>query len=160
MEVSAAIITNGSEVLCFQKGKAKHDYLTNRFEFPGGKLEPSESPEQALARELKEELNYDVSGKHLTFYKDIDYDYSDFSVKLHYFIIHDPNPIFVLKEHIDAQWHSIDNLEELNWAGAHPPPPGGADSNCLNRLPFPTRHRMKPRIQRCFITIVLTGSRF
>ena len=32
--------------------------------------------------------------------------------------IHDPNPIFVLKEHIDAQWHSIDNLEELNWAGA------------------------------------------
>lgn len=118
MEVSAAIITNGSEVLCFQRGKAKHDYLTNRFEFPGGKLEPSESPEQALARELKEELNYDVSGKHLTFYKDIDYDYSDFSVKLHYFIIHDPNPIFVLKEHIDAQWHSIDNLEELNWAGA------------------------------------------
>lgn len=118
MEVSAAIITNGSEVLCFQKGKAKHDYLSNKFEFPGGKLEPSESPEQALVRELVEELNYDVSGMHLTFYKDVDYDYSDFSVKLHYFIIYDPSPNFVLREHIDAQWHSLDNLEKLNWAGA------------------------------------------
>lgn len=118
MEVSAAIITNGSEILCFQKGWNKHEYLSNRFEFPGGKLEPSESPEEALIRELKEELDYDATSRTLTFYRDIDYDYSDFSVKLHYFIIHDLDPILKLKEHIDAQWHSLDDLEGLNWAGA------------------------------------------
>ena len=118
MDVSAAIITNGSEILCFQKGWNKHEYLSNRFEFPGGKLEPSESPEEALIRELKEELDYDATSRTLTFYRDIDYDYSDFSVKLHYFIIHDPDPILKLKEHIDAQWHSLDDLEGLNWADA------------------------------------------
>lgn len=118
MEVSAAIITNGSEILCFQKGWNKHEYLSNRFELLGGKLEPSESPEEALIRELKEELDYDATSRILTFYRDIDYDYSDFSVKLHYFIIHDPNPILKLKEHIDAQWHSLNDLEGLNWAGA------------------------------------------
>ena len=118
MEVSAAIITNGSEILCFQKGWNKHEYLSNRFEFPGGKLEPSESPEEALIRELKEELDYDATSRTLTFYRDIDYDYSDFSVKLHYFIIHDPDPILKLKEHIDARWRSLDDIEDLNWAGA------------------------------------------
>lgn len=118
MEVSAAIITNGSEVLCFQKGQNKHEYLSNRFEFPGGKLEPSESPEEALVRELKEELDYDASTHPLMFFRDIDYDYEDFSVKLHYFIIHDPNPTLELREHIDAQWHALDDLDGLNWAGA------------------------------------------
>lgn len=118
MEVSAAIITNGSEILCFQKGWNKHEYLSNRFEFPSGKLKPSESPEEALIRELKEELDYDATSRTLTFYRDIDYDYSDFSVKLHYFIIHDADPILKLKEHIDARWRSLDDIEDLNWAGA------------------------------------------
>ncbi len=118
MEVSAAVITNGSEVLCFQKGQNKHEYLSNRFEFPGGKLEPSESPEEALIRELKEELDYDASALPLTYFRSIDYDYDDFSVRLHYFIIRDPNPVLRLKEHIDAQWHALDDLWNLNWAGA------------------------------------------
>ena len=118
MEVSAAIITNGSEVLCFQKGRIKHEYLSNRFEFPGGKLEPSESPEEALVRELKEELDYDASSHPMTYFRSIDYDYDDFSVRLHYFIIRDPNPALELREHIGAQWHALDDLEGLNWAGA------------------------------------------
>ncbi len=118
MEVSAAIITNGSEVLCFQKGQSRHEYLSNRFEFPGGKLEPSESPEEALVRELKEELDYDASSHPMTYFRSIDYDYDDFSVRLHYFIIHDPNPALELREHIGAQWHALDDLEGLNWAGA------------------------------------------
>ena len=67
---------------------------------------------------MKEELDYDATSRTLTFYRDIDYDYSDFSVKLHYFIIHDPDPILKLKEHIDARWRSLDDIEDLNWAGA------------------------------------------
>lgn len=118
MEVSAAIISNGSEVLCFQKGQSKHDYLSDRFEFPGGKLESSESPDVALIRELGEELNYKISRESVHFFRDIHYDYADFSVDLHYYLIFDSDPKYTLNEHKAALWHSIDNLDELNWAGA------------------------------------------
>lgn len=118
MEVSAAIISNGTEVLCFQKGQSKHDYLSERFEFPGGKLELSESPGDALVREIEEELNYNVPRGSMHFFRDIHYDYEDFSVNIHYFIIFDSDPYFTLNEHKSALWHSIDGLDELNWASA------------------------------------------
>lgn len=118
MEVSAAIISNGSEVLCFQKGQSKHDYLSQRFEFPGGKLEPSELPEDALVRELREELSYEVPRDSMRFFKDIHYDYEDFSVDLHYFFIFDSNPNYILSEHVAVLWHPVTDLDELNWAGA------------------------------------------
>ena len=118
MEVSAAIITDGKKVLCFRKGDSNHTYLAHRFEFPGGKLEPGETPEQALIRELGEELRYHTTLDRLEFFEDIKYDYSDFSVKLHYFVIRDTNPTFVLTEHTEAKWVSIDSLLDFEWAGA------------------------------------------
>ena len=70
------------------------------------------------AAQMKEELDYDASSHPMTYFRSIDYDYDDFSVRLHYFIIRDPNPALELREHIGAQWHALDDLEGLNWAGA------------------------------------------
>ena len=118
MEVSAAIITDGTKVLCFKKGASKHNYLSDHYEFPGGKLESGESPDLALVRELAEELDYAVKLDLLKYYDDVDYDYKDFTVKLHYFIIRDSHPKYELKEHKEAIWVDIDDLNKLEWVGA------------------------------------------
>lgn len=118
MEVSAAIIIDGAKVLCFKKGTSKHAYLSDHYEFPGGKLEPDESPNLALVRELVEELNYVVNVDELEHYDDVDFDYEDFTVKLHYFFIRDSSPKYELKEHKEAVWVDIGNLNKLEWVGA------------------------------------------
>lgn len=118
LEVSAAIITNGTEVLCFQKGLSKRSYLSYRFEFPGGKLEANESPEEALIRELKEELDFDASILKTRPFKDLEHDYADFTVLIHYIIVFCKNPKYILKEHISAVWKPLSELSELNWADA------------------------------------------
>lgn len=117
MDVSAAIITDGKRILCFRKGNTEYDYLSDHFEFPGGKLESGETPEQALARELKEELGYSVPNE-IELFDVVDYEYNDFSVKLHCFIIRDADPRYQLTEHTDALWLPVEDLADLNWAGA------------------------------------------
>lgn len=118
MEVSAAIIMDGTKVLCFKKGVSKHDYLSGHYEFPGGKLEPGEMPTLALVRELAEELNYVVDIDSLEHYNDVDFDYEDFTVKLHYFVIRDSCPVYELREHKEAIWVSVEDLNKLEWVGA------------------------------------------
>ena len=59
-EVVAAIVVDRGEILACRRGASKYPYLTGRFEFPGGKREVGESPEQALRRELSEELGWEV----------------------------------------------------------------------------------------------------
>ena len=61
IEVVAAIIQHEGKTLCVQRGPARFDYIHYKFEFPGGKVEPGETGEQAIMRELKEELNIDIS---------------------------------------------------------------------------------------------------
>ena len=60
IEVVAAIIQLEGKYLCLQRGKGKYDYISFKYEFPGGKVEPDESLDQALKREIKEELYYDI----------------------------------------------------------------------------------------------------
>lgn len=118
LEVSAAILTNGKEVLCFRRGVSKHDYLSYKFEFPGGKIEPSESPEEALVRELSEELGMSLSVSQLQPFQTMVHEYADFSVRIHYFFVRSSNPEYVLKEHTEAKWCSLDSIEALDWADA------------------------------------------
>ena len=63
LEVSAAIIFIDKKILCFQRGKNKYDYVSYKFEFPGGKLSPNEIPETALKREINEELKISINIK-------------------------------------------------------------------------------------------------
>ena len=60
LEVVAAILTYKGKILCMQRGKGNYPYVSFKYEFPGGKIEPGESRHEALERELREEMNIHI----------------------------------------------------------------------------------------------------
>ena len=60
VEVAAAIIKFDNKFLCLQRGQSQYDYVSFKYEFPGGKLEEDESEKDCLIREIKEELDIDI----------------------------------------------------------------------------------------------------
>lgn len=120
-KVTAAIIRNQNQILCLQRGKSKYDYVSYKYEFPGGKLEKGESLSDCLARELNEELAiiHDVNDEH--YFTTVYYEYPDFDIELHAFIIEAKSRDFVMNEHIDHKWLAIQDLMTLDWAPADVP---------------------------------------
>lgn len=120
VEVVAAIIILDGRALCTQRGLHKFGYLSGKFEFPGGKVEPGESNEAALAREIAEELKVNVVvGPHLT---TVAHQYPDFAIELHSYICQaDDIHNLQLTEHIAHKWLPVDQLSELDWAAADIP---------------------------------------
>jgi 8-oxo-dGTP diphosphatase len=117
--VSAAIIIENKKILCVQRNKGKYDYISYKYEFPGGKLEEGETEEDALKREISEELNLeiDVAEKFLI----VSHEYLDFSLTMHSYLCKANTEQLVLKEHIDAKWLYKNELIELDWAAADLP---------------------------------------
>jgi 8-oxo-dGTP diphosphatase len=117
--VSAAIIIDNKKILCVQRNKGKFDYISYKYEFPGGKLEDGENEEQALKREILEELNLniDVVEKFLL----VTHEYLDFNLTMHSYLCKANTEHLYLKEHIDAKWLHKDELIELDWAAADLP---------------------------------------
>jgi 8-oxo-dGTP diphosphatase len=116
IEVVAAVIIVDKKILCVQRNKNKYDYISYKYEFPGGKVEKGESHEQALRREILEELNMDIRIQRdfLT----VKHVYPDFRITLHSFLCTcDPKDL-ILNEHIDAKWVYRDLLAVLDWAEA------------------------------------------
>ncbi len=118
--VSAAIIKVNDEILCFQRGPSKFDYISHKYEFPGGKIEVGESPEKALIREVKEELNLDIS--HLDFFQTVEHQYLDFKITMHAFkCIANNLEEIKLNEHLNFKQLTYSELSELDWAAADIP---------------------------------------
>ena len=119
IEVVAAIIQFENKFLCVQRGEDKYDYISLKYEFPGGKIEPGESLNQALEREIKEELQYDicVKEKFLT----VEHQYPDFQLKMHSYLCSAVDTNFTLTKHINYRWLKINQLDELDWAAADIP---------------------------------------
>ena len=117
--VSAAIIVENKKILCVQRNKGKYDYISYKYEFPGGKLEEGENEEDALKREISEELNLeiDVAEKFLV----VTHEYLDFDLTMHSYLCKANTEELVLKEHIDAKWLYKNELIELDWAAADLP---------------------------------------
>ena len=117
--VSAAIIVENKKILCVQRNKGKYDYISYKYEFPGGKLEEGENEEDALKREISEELNLeiDVAENFLV----VTHEYLDFDLTMHSYLCKANTEKLVLKEHIDAKWLFKNELIELDWAAADLP---------------------------------------
>lgn len=119
ISVVAAVILHQSEILCVQRNISKFDYISYKYEFPGGKIEERETPEQAIIREIQEELSMDIIvDSHLI---TVDHEYPDFSIKLEAFLCKTKSKRLELIEHIDYQWLRVQDLLKLDWADADKP---------------------------------------
>lgn len=119
VEVVAGVIFCQDEILCVQRPKNKLHYISEKFEFPGGKIEPGESKEEALHRELLEELNLSTNIK--SFFLTVVHLYPDFELTMHSFICEVVSKDLTLHEHIDQQWLKVNELTKLDWAAADLP---------------------------------------
>lgn len=116
--VVAAVVCHDGKYLCMQKGKTKFEYTSYKWEFPGGKIEPGETPQQALARELMEEMEYPVEvGEKLV---TVNHEYPDFSITMTAFLCTPKGDADGFKrcEHADSKWCRKDELMWLDWAAA------------------------------------------
>ena len=113
IEVVAAIIHDEGRIFATQRGYG--DYKDG-WEFPGGKMELGESPEEALKREIWEELETKIIVEHLV--QTVEYDYPKFHLKMHCFWCHIESGQLVLKEHEAARWLKPEELDSLDWLPA------------------------------------------
>jgi len=120
VEVVAAIIYFEDEIFCVQRPENKLSYISEKFEFPGGKIEKGESKEVALRRELIEELNFTPTKVEELFYTVV-HEYPDFELTMHTFKCYSETKDIELKEHISSEWLTIKNINKLDWAEADIP---------------------------------------
>ena len=113
IRVVAAIIIKNGEVFATQRG---YGDFKGGWEFPGGKIDAGETPEEALVREIKEELDTEVEVIELL--DTVEYDYPNFHLSMDCFICSIKSGDLVLKEHEAAQWLTKETLDSVNWLPA------------------------------------------
>ena len=113
VEVVAAVIRDKDKIFATQRGYGE---FKDGWEFPGGKMEPGETPQQALVREIKEELDTEIEVQELI--DTVDYDYPTFHLTMHCFWARIKEGNLILKEHEAAKWLTKDTLNTVNWLPA------------------------------------------
>ena len=119
IQVVAAVIIRDDKTLCVQRGKHIRDYVSLKWEFPGGKIELGENREQALRREIREEL--DVEIENLEYFMTVEYTYPDFHLVMYAYTCSIGKGEPVLKEHVALKWLRVEELDQLDWAAADIP---------------------------------------
>ena len=113
IRVVAAIIRDGDRIFATQRG---YGPMKDGWEFPGGKIEPGETPEQALKREIREELDAEIEvGEQVD---RIEYDYPEFHLSMDCFFCSLLSGSLTLKEHEAAKWLSPNELDNVSWLPA------------------------------------------
>ena len=115
--VVAAIVQRGDKYLCMQRTRSHYPYISEHCEFPGCKVEEGENDYEALIREIKEEMDWDIFvGKQLG---TIDYQYPDFDINLTAYLCKaSDDDDFKMLEHLDYQWLTFDEFDQLRWTEA------------------------------------------
>lgn len=113
IKVVAAIIEKDRRIFATQRGYGKYK---DWWEFPGGKIEEGETPEEAIVREIKEELDTEVVvDDYLT---TVEHDYPEFHLSMDCFMCRIISGDLTLLEHESAAWLPVDNMWQVNWLPA------------------------------------------
>ena len=113
VRVVAAVIRDGDKIFATQRGYGE---FKGGWEFPGGKIEEGETPQEALIREIREELDTEIEIGELI--DTVEYDYPKFHLSMHCFLCTIVSGDLVLKEHEAAKWLTKDTLDSLDWLPA------------------------------------------
>ena len=113
IEVVAAIIHKEDKIFATQRG---YGDFKDYWEFPGGKMEVGETPEEALKREIREELSTEIGLD--GFLCTVEYDYPNFHLTMHCYLCRVESGHLELNEHEAAKWLSVDELDSVDWLPA------------------------------------------
>lgn len=113
IRVVAAIIVENGRVFATQRG---YGDFKDGWEFPGGKIEAGESPEQALVREIREELDTEIRVERLL--RTVEWDYPTFHLSMDCFICTIESGDLHLREHEAARWLDLEHLNDVDWLPA------------------------------------------
>lgn len=113
IKVVAAIIIRDGKVFATQRGYGE---WKDWWEFPGGKIEAGECPQEALVREIREELDAEIKVGELI--ETIEWDYPDFHLTMHCFVCSLVSESMHLNEHEDSAWLTRDTLHSVRWLPA------------------------------------------
>ena len=132
IRVAAAIITENGKIFATQRGYGPYK---DWWEFPGGKLESGESAQEALVREIREELAADIAID--SHYMTVEYDYPEFHLTMACFLCHLKGEKPTLLEHEDARWLKPEELLQVNWLPA--------DAELIRRLSTDDKELIRQR---------------
>ena len=113
IEVVAAVISKENKVFATQRGYGE---WRDWWEFPGGKMEAGEMPEEALRREIREELSAEICVDE--FLCTVEYDYPKFHLTMHCYFCSLLSDALHLNEHEAARWLTMDELDSVKWLPA------------------------------------------